>query len=555
MSQNHSAPRRRSRVDEQAQHFYTARAGYSAAEEPYEELENPVPVEPSRAPAQEPMYSYDAYPANDGYAEEEPDMPQVDYSAYYSRDGAAQEEGNEPAFAAPVHLQYYGYESQLEPVQEAQDDYGMGNVYRPRQATWAEEERQEMIAESELGYQVRSDEAPVRKKKKKKKKRRHTLRNLLIVLLILALLVAGVFFLWEPVMQWLKEEEILPEPTQEPFEAVVTPEPIKAYDAAPKAEVASSAQKAITQLSNGIEMESHIVTDAHVVTRHQRADGSYDFYLFESPNGRLLCYFEGLGAQDMIPQEGGSFYVNQEPYLISPSGSALVRTADLESQHGEDMLLHPLYQGWAVVESVTDQSANYINQSGQVLSTLWFSCTFPFTGDYKLAYVDTGLTADEDQRYLLYVLGKDGSMSRWLAAGHMKDAVAAVGGMAYMHDGSLYRLPDTSAPVLKSPRVDAYLDCDALVVQDAHSGKYGLLVHGEQHYDCVYDSIRPVESDIQWAKKTLGNGTALMNIYAVSGVSYPQPRSHSFLLEKDGQREYVALSAISSYPIRLDGEF
>ena len=291
MSQNHPAPRRRSRVSEQAQHFYTARAGYSAAEEPYEEPELARPAQPSRAPAQEPAFSHDAYPANDGYVEDEtPASPQMDYSAYYSRDGAAQEDVSEPAFAAPVHLQYYGYESQLEPAQETQDDYGMGNVYRPRQATWAEEERQEAMAESGLGYQVRSDEAPVRKKKKKKK-RRHTLRNLLITVLILLLLAAGVFFLREPVMQWLKEEEILPEPTQEPFEAVVTPEPIKAYDAAPSAEMAASAQKAITQLSNGIAMESHIVTDSHVVTRHQRADGSYDFYLFESPSGRLLCYF------------------------------------------------------------------------------------------------------------------------------------------------------------------------------------------------------------------------------------------------------------------------
>ena len=518
MAENHSAPRRRSRVSEQAQPFDPARAGYSVPEAPYPYEEQPV-----------------------------------DYSAYYSREGAQQEEGNQPAFAAPVHLQYYGYASQLEPAQDEMDDCGMSNVYRPRQATWAEEARQEVMAEAELGYQVHADEAPVRKKKKKKK-RRHTLRNALIALLVLLLLAACALFLYEPVMQWL-EEEILPEATPEPFAAVVTPEPIKAYDAAPKTEMAATARKAIAQLSGGIAMDPHIVTDSHVVTRHERADGSYDFYLFESPSGRLLCYFEGLGPQDMIPQEGGSFYVKQEPYLISLSGSALVRTADLEAQQGEDMLLHPLYQGWAVVESLADQSANYINQSGQVLSTLWFSRAFPFTGEYTLAYVDTGLTADADQRYLLYVLGKDASMSRWLSAAHMKDAVAAVGGMAYMHDGSLYRLPDTSAPVLKTPRVDAYLDCDAMVVQDAQTGKYGLLVRGEQHYDCVYDAIRPVESDIEWAKTTLGDGSALMTVHAVTGAGYPQPLSHSFLLEKDGQREYVALSAVTAYPIRLDGEF
>ena len=128
-------------------------------------------------------------------------------------------------------------------------------------------------------------------------------------------------------------------------------------------------------------------------------------------------------------------------------------------------------------------------------------------------------------------------------------------GMAYMSDGSLYQLPDTSSPILNSPEIIAYLDCDAMVVRDAESGKYGLFVHGEQHYDFAYDSIHPLESDIEWAEKTLGSGGNVMTLKAVSGASYPQPLSHSFVLERDGASEYVALSTTTSYPIRMDGEF
>jgi len=554
MAENRPAPRRRSRVSEQAQHFDTAQAAYPSGEMAYSYEEENGNQHPQTAdmPQRDMSFSHHGYTFSNehGSGEQTPD-----YSAYYSRESAGQEEAGESAFAAPVRLNYYGYESQLKPLADEAPSEEVNHIYHPRQATWADEERQEALAQSELGYQVHADEAPARKKKKKKKKRRHPVRTVFLTLLVLGLLAAGVFLLWEPLMGWIEEEEILPQPTEDPFEVVVTPEPIKAYDAAPKEEIPSAAQAAISQLSGNVQLEAHIVTDSHVVARHQRDNGSYDFYLFTSPKGRLLCYFEGLNALDMIPQEGGGFYVNQEPYLISPSGSALVRVTDLERQLGEKLRLHPMYRGWAIAESAEDGSANYINQSGQVLSTLWFSRTFPFTGDYTLAYVDTGATADEDQRYLLYVLGRDGSMSRWIAANDMQDTVAAISGMAYMSDGKLYQLPDTSAPVLTTPRIDAYPDCDAMVVQDPVTGKYGLLVHGEQHYDCVYDVIQPVASDIRWAEKTLEAGNAVLRIRVVSEAGYPQPLSHSFMLEKDGQREYVALSASSSYPIRLDGEF
>ena len=556
--------RRRMTRTERAQRLYTARTDEETFL-PEQPVQNTVyqPNALSNGPYQsnEPEYDFDGYTPNepqDGWAAYTPNEPEdeyagytpseePDYAAYYSREGAAQESDIEPAFAPPPSMQQYLFADQPAQEEEPADEYASaGNVYRPRQVTWAEDDREEAIAESELGYQVQDDHQPRRKK-------RHTLRNLLIVLLILALLGGAAWLFREPLTEMLGITVFSNQPTETPA-AVATPEPIKAYDAAPAAAIADTARTNIARLSGTLQMDNYLVTDQHIVTRNQRSDGSYDFYLFTA-EGRLLCYFEGLSSLDMIPQEFGGFYVKQAPWLITPGGSALIRTADVEAAIGEKVFLHPMYRGWAVVESEADGQANYVNAEGKLMSSLWFSRTFPFTGAHTLAYVDTGSTADADDRYLLYVIGEDGGMTRWLSAGHMEDVVAAVGGMAYMSDGTLYRLPDTAAPVCQTPEITAYLNCDAMVVRDPASGKYGLFVQGEQHYDFVYDAIRPLKSDLVWAEKTMGSATALLKIKAVASVHYPQPLSYSFVLEKDGQSEYVALSTTSSYPIRLDGEF
>lgn len=560
--------RRRSRLNRTEQHLYTARAQEDSIDAgPQADAMQPLytPNEPETAYAaytpnepdtvyasytpNEPGTDYAAYTPND-WPQAANDAPQVDYAAYYSREGAELEGEAEPAFAPPPSMQQYACEPQAwqEDAVEEDSDYAANNVYRPRRVTWAEEDREEAIAESELGYQVQQEDRPVRRK-------RHTLRNLLIILLALALLGGAAWLLREPIAEMLGVTVFVVQTTEEPFAAIVTPEPIKAYDAAPAAAVADTARNTIARLSGTVPMDNYIVTDNHIVTRSQRPDGSFDFYLFTAAEGRLLCYFEGLDALDMIPQEFGGFYVRQSPWLVAPGGSALIRTADIEAALHENVFLHPMYRGWAVVESEEDGHANYVNASGQLMSSLWFSRTFPFTGEYTLAYVDTGSTAEVSDRYLLYVISEDGNMSRWLTAGDMEDVVAAACGMAYMSDGALYHLPDTSAPVCQSPEVTVYLDCDAMVIKDPVSGKYGLFVHGEQHYDFAYDAIRPLESELVWAEKTIRSGSAALTIRALTGASYPQPLSHSFVLEKDGQTEYVALSTLSSYPIRLDGEF
>lgn len=498
--------------------------------------------EAAYSPRQDEPDRYAAAPAQEG----------DDLSAYYRRDGAAGVGGDEPAFAPPPKLDFLGYDGQPWREDEpAPADAPQGNVYRPREATWADTARRDILSAEELGYQVRAESAAPRRRSGN----RRGLRATLIVLAALAVLGTAAWLMRGQLLEWLGQTGAIPAASEEPFAAVVTPQPIAPYDAAPAVQMADAAGAAISRLSGTVDMELCAVTDAHVLTRNLRPDGTYDFYLFTAAEGRLLCYFEGLGPLDMFPQPFGGFYVDQAPYLVGANGSALIRLNDLENTVGESLRLHPMYNGWAIVQSEEDGSANYLNASGQPLSTLWFCRAFPFTGAYTAAYVDTGTTAATGERYLLYVLGQDGAMSRWLASENMGELVGAACGMAYMDTGELYLLPDTSAPVASSPEVNAYLDCGALVVKDPETGKYGLFVEGEQHYDYAYDSIRPVESDLQWEQKTLSGTGGSLTVHAVTGAAYPQPLSYSFVLERGEQREYVALSTQSGYPIRLEGEF
>lgn len=576
MTDNHSGTRSRARRSERTQHFYAARSFSDeeiiGGEQPaisQEETEHEIaPTPVSAAAVSEEIYTPNelASPeeAWEGYAPNETpaagDAPVeaetggedgFDFSAYYRRDGKATDgEEAEPAFAPPIKLDFAGYDDQPWNEGPSQQE-PQSNVYRPREATWADTARRDILSADGVGYQVREEsDGPANRRR-----RRRALRNALIALAALVVLGAAAWVFREPIGEWLGQSGLVPPASEEPFAAVVTPQPIEGYDAAPAVEIADSTRTAISKLSGTVQMEIRAATDTHVLTSNLRPDGTYDFYLFTAAEGRLLCYFDGLTAQGMFPQAFGGFYVDQEPYLVAANGSALIRLGDLETTYGQQLRLHPMYNGWSVIEGVDDGSANYITAAGQMLSTLWFARAFPFTGQYTAAYVDTGSTADTDQRCLLYVLGQDGTMSRWLATEDMDDLVASACGVAYLSSGEMYLLPDTSAPLAVSPQVDAYLDCDALVVRDAESGKYGLFVQGEQHYDYIYDSIRPVESDIQWAEKTLEGAGGTFTVHAVTNAAYPQPLSHSFVLERDGQCEYVALSTQSCYPIRLEGEF
>lgn len=518
----------------------------------------PSPYTPNEEPAQMDEEDWSGYtPNEDGAAgsagedspyppnQEEPageealeDAPPV---SPYARPSGEETAFDGPAFAPAPKMDLYAYAPAMRTEEpETLPDSGPGNVYRPREVTWADTQRREALDVS--GYQVRDDAEPaVRKRRKKRLLKRG------VIVAAVVVLAAALWLLRKPILG-LFGGGGQSAPASVAADSASPAEAVKAYTAARGAEVTQSARNAISQLSGSLPMDVCIVTGDNVVTRSQRSDGLYDFYLFTN-QGRLLCYFEGLS--DMVLQADGAFYVNQSPWLVGSDGSALIRTASLESQLGAPLRLHPMQYGWATVENLADGTRNFLNRDGQLISSLWFSRLFPFTGAYTVGYVDTGSTADADQRYLLYVLGQDGQVLRWKNAAHTDDVVASACGMAYVNDGSLYRLPDVQTPVTVSAQVDAYPDCGALVLLDPETGKYGLFVDGAQHYACDYDAIRPMDSDLIWNQVSLGGFT----IHAVQAGQYPMPLSYSFLLEKDGKVEYVALSAQEDYPILLEGEF
>lgn len=553
MTEKQSAPRSRSRRRADIQRLYAARDIEPVQDRQQESAPadwagyTPNEDEPFRRPAQEsytpneetPAQDWTGYQPNEAEAEMAPSEPQEDFSAYYRPGGAEETEPlSGPSFAPATGSNLYAYASAMRPEETADMGDQEGNVYHPREASWAQEDWEE--PEEGPAYQVRADAVPAKKRRRKRK-----MRRALVVVLIVALLAAALL-LWQPLTELLGDE---PQTTAGPLATPVpTAEPVSAYKASQGGQISSAARNAISQLSGTLDMEPVIVTSANIVTRSSGANSLYDFYLFTA-EGRLLCYFEGLEADGVSPQSDGSFYVAQSPWLVAPDGSDLIRVSQLESHLGGELELFPVQHGWAMARNQANGSLNYINTDVQLLSPLWFSRAYPFTGAYTAAYADTG--SDSDQRYLLYVLGEDGAMNRWMSAPNMEDLIGSACGMAYLNDGSLYALPDTQAPAAYTDQADAYPDCGAVVVRDPATGLYGLFVDGRRLYDCMYDSISPVESDLSWAGVSMGAGEKSMSIHAVTGV-YPQPLAYSFALKKDDMVEYVSLSAQSDCPVRLD---
>ncbi len=507
------------------------------------------PADPDAASAAE-TYAFPPIPASQSeQTEPDPDTERsvlaANLSAYYRRAAnvAPQEE------TAPFDLLDWSEGYEEDSWQEGGEDPAV-NVYRVQEANWAQEERQTMLADADAeGYQVTAEERlkPVKRRRKKRKMRRT----------VMALAIAGVLaggLLWlagqeKPQSATTASSSAIPAPT-------ATPQPIRGYDAAPAMAVSDKTSQAIEQISGPVQMATYAVTDSNVLTRSMRADGLYDYYLFAS-DGRLLAYFDQLPADGMFPVDGGGFYAAMEPWLIDEEGRAMIDLTQLENTLGEEMTLHPMMNGWA---KITDASGshNLIDREGQLISRLWFCRSFPMTGSETVAYVDTGVEGSAT-RYTLYaVSGKDaGTIVKWRDAADNSDVVASALGMVYLQNGQLYRIADliddpAAPPLLETANVRFYTDCAAMVVQDAASGKYALYVNGQQHYDFVYDSILPVESDVRWQGDILPAQAGQAMVLAIGSASYPQPLSHYFVLSRDGAEEYVALSAVTNCPIILE---
>ncbi len=585
-----SRRRRASRArDEATEHFYTARPvlGAPEEEEAWDGQDGSFFQEAAREPwaPQAPGFPYapnepwepgaenlsfpalEAYNPNEASGDwvdcvpEEPDpeweeasqdgaeAPQLPAwtspaSSYYCRPSVRQEgeDPGETAFAPPPKLAHMLWEEPLEEPASA-SAAPKRNVYQPREATWAQTARMNDLALQGAQDQVEATKDKSRAKRSKGRKARRVLAAVCAVAVL-----GGAAYLGR---DWLSQQialltgaETVSAGQQGAGDAPALPD--KGYDSAPQPRLGAKAQQGIAAVSGTLEMEPVAVTTANVLTRTPVGGDLYDYYLFAGTDGRLLAYFDALPATDFIAQPNDSFYVSKSPYLLNSQGKALIRPEAYRQAAGEGAVLGPLENGWALIRNAAGTKFNYISAEGKLLSALWFARAFPFWGERTLAYVDTGNLAKPEERYSLYVLSREGEMDFWRHAADTREVVNAACDLALLTSGELVRLADLTTVALVDEAA-AYLDCEAVVAKERDSGKYGLFVGGEQHYDFAYAQIAPVPCEIQWDQQ--GEGPWVN--YAVTGAQYPQPLSHYFRLQKPNGQEQVALSTRSCCPVLL----
>ena len=320
------------------------------------------------------------------------------------------------------------------------------------------------------------------------------------------------------------------------------------YDPAPALTVGDKAKKGINAVAGQLGLKAYAVTDTNIIARVANGTDTYDYYLFAASDGKLLGYYEGLPENGFLVCPNNIFYVAVSPYLINAQGRALIDTSRYSQTLGNQPVLGPMINGWALISDAAGTTYNYINADGNALSPLWFSKAFPFTADSTLAYVDTGNVTDPEDRYTLYEMTRSGVMKMWKHAADMSEVLGCANGIACLSDGRLILLDGRQTELTQTDDVSVYADCGAMVVRDPQTGKYGLFVNGARHYDSVYDSIAPVETpDIQWHMEENG----LYRQYTVTGMAYPLPLSHYFVLTKGDSEEMVALSTASVYPLLM----
>lgn len=462
--------------------------------------------------------------------------------------------GQEPAedqfaYAPPVRLPIAGWDAYddepQEPdyPQEQSSEYGTAGIYRTREMGYAYEDapQDDLYA----GYQVQDDAAELDAPKQKKG------HPVLVALASLLAAAAVAFLLFPDQITGFIGGLFAKETQQESVPTIVsTPAPQRSYDAATPVEISSVTGSAISRISGTVEMEPHIVKETSILTRNQRPDGDFDYYLFNATDGRLLSYFEKLALDDVRPLADGGYFVRQSPYLIGEDGSEMIPTAALKPQLNSDWALSPMVNGWAVITEEATGKMNLVNREAQLLSRFWMSKLWPMNGPQTVGYVDTG-NIDDEERYALYLLTKEGEATKWLSDGGMETVVAAACGVAYMNTGELYLLEDVSAPLLTTADVRLYVDCGAMVVRSPETGKCALYVQGKQHYDFLFDDIRPVESEITWQQDDFTGEGGTISLCYVNGAEYPQPLTHYFQLTNEGAEEFVALSTLSVCPVVL----
>lgn len=423
------------------------------------------------------------------------------------------------------------------------------NVYRTRNTTRPAEPGAYDPTARTGAYRVEAERVPQRRRKK------HRLLRFFLTLLILGGLAAGVYYGRDWIMAQITQ--LFGEQAAQTINSTVNQavgvqeaQPVKGYDAAPTLQASSRAQDGMEAVAGGLTLTTCAVTATNIIQRELRDDGAYDYYLFSAADGQLLGYYEALPDQGMTVCADGVIYVAMSPYLLNTQGEALVNSSAYRQSIGADAVLGPMINGWSIISDAQGSVFNYINAQGELLSKLWFAKAYPFTGKNTVAYVDTGNVTDKEERYTLYELARDGTMTLWRHTADMSDVLGCASGVAYLASGELILLDSRQTVLCTSDDVLNYVDCAAVVARDSVTGLYGLFVNGEQQYDFAYDSIAPVVSDIQWAQ----TGTQPYRQFTVTGRTYPLPLSHYFALRRDTSEEMVALSTGSVYPLQLDME-
>jgi hypothetical protein len=389
-------------------------------------------------------------------------------------------------------------------------------------------------------YRVEADAA--------RQKPRHPLRRWLITLLILAIL-GGTAYVERA---WLLQQlgNLLGTKTTDGEQQTASSsQQTAAYDPAPILQPSERAKKGIAAVAGHIDLQTYAVTNRNVIARVALGTGLYDYYLFASADGRLLGYYDALPEDGLLACPNDIFYVAMPPYLIDNEGQPLIDTSRFVQSVGENPLLSPMINGWALISDQEGTTFNYVNASGATLSTLWFSKAYPFTADSTIVYVDTGNVTAPAERYALYELTRDGAAKLWWHSTDMAAVLGCACGIVQLDDGRMILLDGQQTELCTTDDVAVYADCGAIVARDPATGKYGLFVNGDPQYDFAYDSIAPVQTqEITWREERSG----FYRLYTVTGMAYPLPLSHYFELVQGEERELVALSTSSIYPLLLN---
>ena len=396
------------------------------------------------------------------------------------------------------------------------------------------------------GYQVQSERTQQPHGKGHKKR---GFVVFLIVLLVLALIGGGAYLFRHEILRMVGDvfgEEVMWKisPTAAPVEEAVD---IPAYVEAAAPQAKGSAMQEIEAVTEGVALDTYRVTDENIVLRDETSiGGTYDYYVFSADSGRLLGYYEDVRNFSVCAQD--IFYINEEPYLVTSAGYPLVNLEEYGRIAGADVVLYPMINQWAIIADKQGTTYNFVGMNGELISNLWFSKTFPFTADTTLGYVDTGNLVDPQTRYALYLLYQDGGTKRLDYMANTDAVLQCTCGMAFMQNGDMHSQDEDLTYVLHTDAAAAYVNCGALVVRDPDTQLYGLFVDGVQQYPFTFDSIEPMASDLQWTEYETG----YVKQYAVTGETYPLPRSYSFVLKSGDTKQIVSIASASEYPIVFD---